>query len=61
MRSESNRLRNDIETIWNQYKTIDEKTASIILSADKWSLKEIIVHLVDSAGSFRYSLFIYVK
>lgn len=40
-----------IEIFKNDFSSIDESLASIRLSQDKWSLKEIIGHLIDSASN----------
>ncbi len=57
MHHESVRLKNHVHAIYEQYKHVDDQTASINLAADKWSLKEIIGHLVDSAAN-NYQRFI---
>jgi hypothetical protein len=36
---------------YEKYYNLDDQKASVILSADKWSLKEIIGHLIDSASN----------
>ncbi len=36
---------------YEKYHELDEKLTSINLSDDKWSLKEIIGHLIDSASN----------
>ena len=36
---------------YEKYKNLDDTITSIKLSADKWSLKEIIGHLIDSAAN----------
>ena len=41
----------DVETFHAKHRALPDNTASINLAADKWSLKEIIGHLVDSAAN----------
>ncbi len=57
MQNESLRLQNHVHAIYSQYEHVDDATASIKLGADKWSLKEIIGHLIDSAAN-NYQRFI---
>jgi len=40
-----------IEIFKNDYSNLDESLAEIKLSQDKWTLKEIIGHLIDSASN----------
>ncbi|MBN1501116.1 MAG: DinB family protein [Spirochaetes bacterium] len=42
---------NIIENHMEYYSNISDETASVNLSEDKWSLKEIIGHLIDSASN----------
>lgn len=40
-----------IEIFRNDFSGIDDQTASFRISQDKWTLKEIIGHLIDSASN----------
>ncbi|WP_024834542.1 hypothetical protein [Ruminiclostridium josui] len=40
-----------INVFRNDFSEIDEKTSSYRISKDKWTLKEIIGHLIDSASN----------
>ncbi len=40
-----------IEIFKSDYSELDESTSSIRISEDKWTLKEIIGHLIDSASN----------
>jgi hypothetical protein len=42
---------NIVEDLFKKMSSVNEDTASIRLSIDKWSLKEMIGHLVDSASN----------
>ncbi len=43
-----NKIINDFYT---EFKNLDEKLTGINLAEDKWSLKQIIGHLIDSASN----------
>lgn len=51
MKKESLRLKENIESTCRRYCGTDEAKASVKLSEDKWSIKEIFGHLVDSAAN----------
>jgi len=51
MKKISNELIDIINNFYEKYKNLDDKFCSINLSKDKWSLKEIIGHLIDSASN----------
>ncbi len=51
MIEESIRLKNLIEDVYERYHDLDESFCSIQLTDDKWSVKEIFGHLVDSAAN----------
>lgn len=57
MKNESERLKENIKKTYGRFSRITEKKASVNLSKDKWSLKEIFGHLVDSAAN-NYQRFI---
>lgn len=57
MKKESERLKDNIKKTYDRFSKITEKKASVNLSKDKWSLKEIFGHLVDSASN-NYQRFI---
>jgi len=57
MNKESSRLRKHINEVFLKYSGLDENTASVKLSSDKWSIKEIFGHLIDSAAN-NYQRFI---
>ena len=40
-----------VESFHSFLRTIHEDKASVKLSADKWSLKEMVGHLIDSASN----------
>lgn len=44
-------LENTIETYRNDFSELDEQIASFRIEQDKWTLKEIIGHLIDSASN----------
>jgi hypothetical protein len=47
----SKELDNIIESFKNYYLNLDESLTEIRISDDKWTLKEIIGHLIDSASN----------
>lgn len=51
MNSVAKELNELIEIFKNDFSGLDERMTSINISEDKWSLKEIIGHLVDSASN----------
>ncbi|MBI9107652.1 MAG: DinB family protein [Spirochaetales bacterium] len=57
MKKEIEKLENHISALYETYHDIDEITASIKLSEDSWSIKEIFGHLIDSAAN-NYQRFI---
>ncbi|WP_319416031.1 hypothetical protein [Marispirochaeta aestuarii] len=57
MRSETLRLRKHIDEQYELYCGIDDTTASINVSPEAWSVKEIFGHLIDSAAN-NYQRFI---
>ena len=44
-KNEIERLKNHVIGIYKQYSEVDDTFASVILSSDKWSIKEIFGHL----------------
>lgn len=44
-------LRLVVTDFYEKYKNLEDNFSSIKLSSDKWSLKEIIGHLIDSASN----------
>jgi hypothetical protein len=46
-----NELELVVNAFYKKYKDLDNKNTSKRLSADKWTLKEIIGHLIDSASN----------
>ena len=44
-------LNSIINDFYNKYKGLDDETASKRPGADKWTLKEIMGHLIDSASN----------
>ena len=57
MDNESRRLENHIAAFVKKYSEMDDEIAALRLSADKWSIKDIIGHLIDSASN-NYQRFI---
>jgi hypothetical protein len=57
MKKESLALRELINELYDKYKDLDEEYTSIQLSEEKWSVKEIFGHLIDSAAN-NYQRFI---
>ena len=51
------RLEENVRNLIEGFSDIDDKLASVRLSEDKWSLKDIIGHLIDSAAN-NYQRFI---
>ncbi len=51
MNKESIRLENHVNEVVKLYKLLDEDFTSVKLSEEKWSIKEIFGHLVDSAAN----------
>ncbi len=51
MKSETLRLRKHIDEQYKIYCKIDDTTASINITPDAWSIKEIFGHLIDSAAN----------
>lgn len=51
IRKIANELMNVIESFYSKYNDLDEKLTAINLSKDKWSLKQIIGHLIDSTSN----------
>jgi len=51
MKKISGELIETVNNFYNKYKNLDEKLCSINPAEDKWSLKEIIGHLIDSASN----------
>jgi hypothetical protein len=51
MKSVSDELSATIDAFFTRHESIDDGKASVRLSDDKWSLKEIIGHLIDSASN----------
>ncbi len=51
MRNEAVQLNKIINDFYAEFKNLDEKLTGINLAEDKWSLKEIIGHLIDSASN----------
>ncbi|MBN1649142.1 MAG: DinB family protein [Spirochaetales bacterium] len=41
----------EVTDFFDRFKNIDDDTASVNINADKWSLKQIISHLIDSASN----------
>ena len=44
-------LNSIINDFYNEYKGLDNKITSTRLGVDKWTLKEIVGHLIDSASN----------
>ena len=44
-------LNSIIDDFFNKYKGLDNKITSTRLGVDKWTLKEIVGHLIDSASN----------
>lgn len=51
MENVSNELDNIIELFKKDYLNLDESLTEVRVSDDKWTLKEIIGHLIDSASN----------
>lgn len=51
MKDIATELENIIEAFKNDYLNLDDLLAGIRISEDKWTLKEIIGHLIDSASN----------
>ena len=51
METVAEELVRDVDAFHAKHRALPDDTASINLAADKWSLKEIIGHLVDSAAN----------
>lgn len=51
MKKTAKKLQESTEQFYNRYKEIKDSTAEIKLSPDKWTLKEIVGHLIDSASN----------
>ncbi len=51
LKETSNLLLQTVKSHFAKYSDISDDIASVILSEDKWSLKEIIGHLIDSASN----------
>ena len=51
MRNKTKELEELIEIFKNDFSNLNESLAKIKLSQDKWTLKEIIGHLIDSASN----------
>jgi len=51
MEKVSNELNSAINAFYDKYKNLKNEIASKRLAADKWTLKEIIGHLIDSASN----------
>jgi len=44
-------LNSTVDDFFNKYKGLDNKITSTRLGVDKWTLKEIVGHLIDSASN----------
>lgn len=51
MKEIAKEISKSVKNHYEKYHALDDKLASINLSDDKWSLKEIIGHLIDSASN----------
>src|SRR5271157_5522140 len=51
MKETSDKLIGIVRNFYEKYQPLNDKIASVRLSVDKWTLKEIIGHLVDSASN----------
>jgi hypothetical protein len=51
MKESSDRLIGVVKDFYEKYHSLNDKITSVRLSADKWTLKEIIGHLIDSASN----------
>lgn len=51
MKNIANKIIEDINDFFNKYNKLDESTTSKKIDNSKWSLKEIISHLIDSASN----------
>jgi len=51
MKEASNDLIGIVSNFYNRYNSLSDTTTSARLSENKWSLKEIIGHLIDSASN----------
>ena len=51
MKNISDELSDLINNTYNRYKNLNETMTSIQLAPDKWTLEEIIGHLIDSASN----------
>jgi hypothetical protein len=46
-----NEFRPQFESFYTQYSKLDKSLTTIVLAEDKWSLNQIIGHLIDSASN----------
>jgi len=51
MKAVAEELVREVDAFYAKYRALTDDTASINLAADKWSPKEIIGHLIDSASN----------
>ena len=51
MENLDNELNQAVDTFYKKYKDLDNEITSKRLGSDKWTLKEIIGHLIDSASN----------
>ncbi len=51
MKTKAQELKSITLDFYSRYSGLDDQIASVNLSADKWSLKQIIGHLIDSASN----------
>jgi len=51
MENLNNELNSITSRFYNKYRDLDNKTTSKRLAADRWTLKEIMGHLIDSASN----------
>ncbi len=51
MNQESIKLKTHVDEIFDLYQGLDNDFTSIKLSSEKWSIKEIFGHLIDSAAN----------
>ena len=51
MKNTAEKIKQAVQNAYDNYKDLDENITMINLSDDKWSLREIIGHLIDSASN----------